>query len=94
MKGNVFSTISMILGGRINNLNLLNVVFVASPLHPSLIRPGILSSHRSNVGTRGRSLDPFKRRVSFDGTEAGLGKLQLLWKGMFLVVPKICWDGY
>eukprot|EP00434_Breviolum_minutum_P038147 symbB.v1.2.033830.t1/scaffold4258.1/size42288/2 len=30
--------------------------------------PGILSSHRSNVGTRGRSLDHFKRRVSFDGT--------------------------
>jgi len=29
--------------------------------------PGILGSHRSTVG-RGRSLDGFKRRVSFDGT--------------------------
>lgn len=59
----------MILGGRINSQTFKKSV-VASPLHPKK-RPGILSSHRSNVGTRGRSLDHFKRRVSFDGTEAG-----------------------
>ena len=74
-----FSTKNHDFGREDKQLKPLKRRVMASPLHPKK-RPGILSSHRSNVGTRGRSLDPFKRRVSFDGTEAGLGKLQLLWE--------------